>query len=168
MPRQANSFKHLLNKFPEIELPVTLNAETHHIFSRENDPLPEGLIREYLQIDTHGEYDDLTEFVACFRIPSPPAYTALVYWKAQLMEYSYWLMTFEPNGRPIGSKVIAGTKSNGTTILTRIATIDEEGIIHIAEGINDANDRLYNAQNSQTYQLEITDTGDILHMLEEH
>ena len=167
MPRKISSFKQLLAKFPEIELPVTLNAETHHIFSRENDPLPEALIRAHLQIDTQGEYDDLTEFVACFRLPSPPAYIALVYWKAQLMEYSYWLLTFEPSGRPIGSKVIAGTKSNGATILTRIATIDEDGIIHIAEGISEAEERLYNAQNSQTYQLEIADTGDILHMLEE-
>ncbi len=168
MSKIRQQFRSLAAFFPEIELPVTLSAETHHVFSKENKPLPLGLIATFLSNDHEQDQDGYTEYVACFQLPTQSHWQALVYWRAGLMEYEYILTTFEKNGKRISSKVIAGTKSNGETILTRIATIDEEGLITIAEGITNTAERHYNAKDSHTYQLELTATGDILHSLKDH
>jgi len=168
MSKTRQQFTALAAVFPKVDLPITLSGETHHIFSKENKPIPLGLVATFLSADHEQDQDGYTEYVACFEIPSQGHYRALVYWRAALMEYEYILTTFEQSGRRIGTKVIAGTKSNGDSILRRIATIDEEGLITVAEGVQQANDRHYDPSGSRTYQLELTSTGDILHMLEEH
>ncbi len=167
MIHKSISFANLLQYFPLIELPVTLTSELHHVFLKENKPLPEEFIRKFLQTDQATD-DEYTEYVACFRLPSGEQYEAIVYWKASLMTYEYILATFQPNGRFIASRIIGGTKSNGSSLLKRIATIDEESLILIAEGVGPLDDRLYNAGQSHTYQLEIAETGDILQMLSEN
>lgn len=156
-----------LEYFPLIELPITLTSDLHHIFLQENKPLPEGYIQKFLQAPEEVD-DPYTEYAACFRLPGTEQYQALVYWKASLMTYEYILATFQNNGRPISSRIIGGTKSDGSTLLKRIATIDEEGLILIAEGIGPLDERLYNAAQSHTYQLEIAETGDILQMISEN
>jgi hypothetical protein len=95
-------------------------------------------------------------------------YQPIVFWKASLMAYEYILATYQPDGLMISSKVIAGTKSNGNSLLKRIATIDEEGLIIIAEGVGSLNERKYSADQSHTYQLEITESGDILQTIIEN
>jgi hypothetical protein len=167
MINKSISFAGLLQYFPLIELPVTLTSELHHVFLKENKPLPEEFIRKFLQTDQATD-DEYTEYAACFRLPSGEQYEAIVYWKASLMTYEYILATFQPNGRFIASRIIGGTKSNGTSLLKRIATIDEESLILIAEGIGPLDERLYSADQSHTYQLEIAETGDILQMLSEN
>lgn len=157
----------LLQYFPAIELPVTLTSDIHHIFLQENKPIPEGYIHKFLQVP--GEEDDpYTEYAACFSLPGTDHYQAIVYWKASLMTYEFILATFQNDGRPISSRVIGGTKSDGSTLLKRIATIDEECLILIAEGIGPLDERQYNADQSHTYQLEIAETGDILQMISEN
>ncbi|NND09375.1 MAG: hypothetical protein HKN87_23630 [Saprospiraceae bacterium] len=167
MAKIRQQFSALATFFPKIDLPITLSVETHHIFSKENKPIPLGLIATFLSTDHEQDQDGFTEYIACFKLPTEGRFSALVYWRASLMEYEYILTTFERSGRRISSKVIAGTKSNGESILRRIATIDEDGLITVAEGIQEAADRHYDPLDSRTYQLELTSTGDILHMLEE-
>ncbi len=162
MNHNPSSFGALLQYFPNIELPITLNTEIHHVFSKENKPLPSNLIRGFL---TDEEGDDYTEFVACFRLPVIHDFQPIIFWKASLMEYQYVLSVFTRKGVPVSSKIIAGTKSNGKTMLNRIATLDQDGVITIAEGVGSLDERRYNAQGSQTFQLEISPTGDILQMI---
>ncbi|NND32102.1 MAG: hypothetical protein HKN76_05875 [Saprospiraceae bacterium] len=164
--KRPPALKDLVAFFPQVDLPITLTSEIHHIFSKENKPLPEVLIRGFLREDENE--DEFTEYVACFRLPAMELYQSLVFWKASLMSYEYILATYQPDGLMISSKVIAGTKSNGNSLLKRIATIDEEGLILIAEGEGPLDERRYNADQSHTYQLEITETGDILQMIIEN
>ncbi len=167
MPTDKNTFRKLLSYFPEIELPVTLTSETHHIFSKENKPLPEVLIRSYLK-GSDGDLGEFEEYIACFQLPRAESFVGLVYWKADLMKYQYVLVTFDQHGQQVASQIIAGTKSNGETILKRVATFDAEGVIYIAEGVGQADERHYQAGNSRNYQLEILPSGDILHMMNDN
>jgi len=167
MTNKSLSFGELLGYFPPVELPITLTSDIHHIFLRENKPLPEAFITKFLQ-PPNEEADPYTEYAACFRLPGSDQYQAIVYWKASLMTYEYILATYQPSGRFITSRIIGGTKSDGESLLKRIATIDEESLILIAEGIGPLDERQYNANQSHTFQLEIAETGDILHMIIEN
>ena len=46
--QQRVTFEHFLEKFPEIDLPITLGEDTHHYFSQNNDPLPALMVEQYL------------------------------------------------------------------------------------------------------------------------
>ena len=164
--KRPPALKDLVSFFPQIDLPITLTSEIHHVFSKENKPLPESLIRSFLHEEQ--TIDEYTEYVPCFRLPAMENYQPIVFWKASLMSYEYILATYQFDGLLISSKVIAGTKSNGNSLLKRIATIDEEGLILIAEGEGPLDERRYNADQSHTYQLEVTETGDILQMIIEN
>ncbi|MBK8502091.1 MAG: hypothetical protein IPL46_07735 [Saprospiraceae bacterium] len=167
MTNKPISLGDLLEFFPPMELPITLTSEIHHVFLRENKPIPQALITKFLQPE--GEEDDgFTEYAACFRMPGTDQYKAIIFWKASLMSYEYILATYRNNGQLIESRVIGGTKSDGTTLLKRIATIDDDSLILVAEGIGPLDERQYNANQSHTYQLEIAETGDIFQMISEN
>ena len=101
------TFKDFLSKFPEIALPVTLTEESHHHFSRTNDPLPAVMIEQFLlHIETE-QVDEFTEYIPCFRIPETDGFHAIVYWKAGLMTYEYTMLTFNKDGISIDKRVIA-------------------------------------------------------------
>lgn len=160
-------FEIFVSHFPLVDLPITLNSEVHHIFSRENKPLTQGMIIQYLEnLDQH-QKTEYTEFVPCFQLPNPDDFIGLVFWRADLMEYEYFLVTFDKRGNLIDKKIIAGTKSNGETMLKRVATIDEDLIIFVAEGISDLDDKHYHADSSNTFHFEILPSGDILQMINE-
>lgn len=167
MKNKAIPFAVLLERFPEVDLPITLTTDTHHIFSTQNKPLTEAMVDRYLKAPDD-ELDEFTEFISCFRLPTAEHYQALVYWKASLLQYEYVLTTFDLKGRFINRQTIAGMKSNGESILKRIATIDDEGVILVAEGVAAADDQPYEASSSHTFQLEISPTGDILQSLSEN
>lgn len=156
----------LLYYFPTIELPITLHSELHHVFSKENKPLPVNLSSRFL--DFHKMDDDYTEYVPCFALKAEKQFIPIVFWKASLLEYQYVLATFDPRGGLISHQIIAGSKSNGDSILKRIATIDEDRMIIIAEGVGPIDERNYQANKSNTYQLEIAPTGDILQSIIEN
>lgn len=167
MTNKPPTLETLLDFFPRIELPITLTSELHHVFLKENKPLPEALIQSFLRPDDLPD-DEYTEYAACFQLPPNDHFQAIVYWKASLMTYEYILATFQHNGRLITNRTIGGTKSDGATLLKRIATIDEESLILIAEGVGSLDERHYRADQSHTYQLEIAETGDIMQMIIEN
>ena len=164
MAVNRKAFKELLSFFPHVDLPVTLTSETHHVFSKENKPLPQRLILEFFSKSKEG-LGEFEEYIPCFRLPRADHFIGLVYWKADLMNYEYVLNTYDLTGEPVASQVIAGTKSNGESILNRVATFDPEGVVYIAEGIGKADVRHYNAAESKNYELEILPSGDILYMM---
>jgi len=161
MSRPANSFQSFLDKFPPLEAPLTLGENKHHTFSRINAPLPQMLTTQFIHPHEEGQMDELTEFVPCFRVANLEKLVALVYWKAGLMDYQYVLLTYTDKGEWLDRKVIAGTYSDGDTLIHSIATIDKDLIITIASGQAEGGQGLDPA-SSTIYHLEILPNGSIV------
>lgn len=148
----------LLDSFPTIDPPITLSEEVAYRFSRENKPLSQGLIAQFFsQWDTIDEY---TEMVPCCQVATDGDFFALIYWKGSLMSYEYILATINPKGTLINKKVIAGTISNGATVKSSVANIDEDGCVYTMVGeIKEG--QPYDPSNSSAYRFEILPDGTI-------
>ena len=82
-------FQNFLERFPIIDLPITLSDDLHHTFSKQNEPLNALMIAQYITFIEGELHDELTEFIPCFKIPETHDIHAIVYWKAGLMNYQY-------------------------------------------------------------------------------
>lgn len=158
-------FKQFLSFFPEIEMPVILTDENLSVFSKENKVLPGPLVSEFIGSHDNSEADVFTEYIPCFRIPNTENFVGIVYWKAQLLNYEYHLVTYDLKGNFITGKVIAGIISNGNTLIKSVATIDEDWIIHIVTGEDDVRSPNYVADSSKAFTMELLSTGDIIFSL---
>lgn len=154
-------FPEFVAKFPPVSMPVTLGEETHHAFSTENEPLSDGLIRQYILPYESAEADEFTEFVPCFAIDDTDKFIALVWWRASLLEYEYVLATFTDKGEMIDRKTIAFTRVREGKIQRAVASIDEEWEIFIAEGTSAGADEAFDPGTSHTFRLEILPDGQI-------
>lgn len=161
-PKVRIDFPGFLEKFPELELPVTLREEAHLDFSRINDPLDPVEIGEFILPYEKYQPDDLTEFIACFRIPETHAFHAIVYWRAALMDYQYILATYTKKGEQIDQKVIAGTFSDNETLTWSVATIEQDWEIIIVSGRKKAHQQGYDASSSKASHLELLPDGKIV------
>lgn len=156
-------FKDFLKLFPEIDLPVTLGEDTHHFFSSKNDPIPNLMIEHFIvPLEEKETIDELTEFVACFRLPNQEEYQAVVYWKAGLLNYQYLLATFGKDEKLIDKRVIGGTFYDGSQLTQSVATLEKNGQIIIASGQNDADQEHFEAAKSTAYRLQISTKGKIV------
>ncbi len=154
-------FHHFLEKFPEVELPVTLGEHTHHVFSTHNDALPELMVHQHIQRLEPHLADEYTEFVPCFRIAGIKDFHAIVYWKAGLMNYQYVLATLTKKGELIDRRVIAGTFSDGKVITRSVATIDVDWGIYIMSGQVEGSSEGYDPDASRALELELFPDGRI-------
>ncbi|MCB0606850.1 MAG: hypothetical protein H6562_24370 [Lewinellaceae bacterium] len=158
---QKAAFSAFLDRFPQVELPVTLGEDTHHTFSRNNKPLPAQLIEQYILPAEEEEADDLTEFVACFRLETLPAYSALVYWRAGLYSYQYILMTFDKKGDLIDRRVIAGSYYDEANLTQSVATLTEDRKIFVVSGQSDPAGDHFDPATSTTHQFQLGEDGRI-------
>lgn len=155
------SFQDFLNAFPETELPIDLTEDTQTIFSKENKPLPKQMIEEYI-VPIDEEIDEFTEYIPCFRIPRTKDFHAIVLWKAGLMNYQYFIITFDKKGNLIEKKMIAGTQVKGDALLRTVTTIKEDWTIASVVGVVSAKDDLaYDPATSLDSVLELTQNGTI-------
>ncbi|MCB0587729.1 MAG: hypothetical protein KDD06_20725 [Phaeodactylibacter sp.] len=160
------SFSHFLEKFPEVELPITLAEEAHHAFSQKNEPLPPLMIEQFiLPLEEQG-IDDYTEFVACMRIPETHEFHAVIYWRAGLLNYQYTLATFTKKGELIDKRVIGGTFSDGVVLTSSVVTIDEDWTIYVVSGQARPGEKDYDASSSTAYKLELLPEGQIVNSIE--
>lgn len=159
------TFEDLLQFFPELELPVTLTEQSAEEFSRHNKAIPEVLIQKFLRQENE-IWDELTEIVPCFKIPSTDSFHAIVFWKAKLQHYEYIMTTFDQSGEFIDGKVIAGTIFKGNMIIRTVATIDTDWIIQTVVGEENTTDSSLN-KDSKAYTLELLGTGEIIFGLNE-
>ncbi|MBK8556524.1 MAG: hypothetical protein IPL65_12510 [Lewinellaceae bacterium] len=156
------SFADFTAKFPQVSMPIILGEDSHHVFSTENDPLPELLTQQFILPVHPGNTDEeTTEFLPCFMIQDTGAFIALVWWKAGLLEYEYMLATFTEKGQLIDKHIIAFTRVEGDQIRSRVATIDEEWELHLAEGRSGTNQDQFDPTSSKTFSLEILANGEI-------
>lgn len=161
--------------FPEIELPITLSEEYSGVFTKYNKALPEELIHTFIldkklffaDENLESEHtDEIIEYVPCFRLPDQKHYHAVVYWKADLLKYEYFIHTFDKNGQSIAKQIVASTTSDGKNIRQIVATIDPDLDIYIMGGDTD-NINEYDPETSKTFSLEITPSGQFVHHFEE-
>ncbi len=175
-------FNLFLKFFPEIELPILLGEDEHHTFSQENDMLPPDLVGKFL---LQGEYefvplaqealeleafsekeDDFIEYIPCFKLPNTDDFHAIVYWKADLLNYEYILNTFDKNGKMIAAHAIGGMKAEGNKVTQSVTNIQEDGFIYIAEGVAEYAEGTtdFDAGEGKTIRLELLNNGKILEL----
>ena len=161
--QQKVNFSSFLKIFPEVELPITLTDDLHHVFSKNNDPLPVAMIQTYILDDEDEQPDEFTEYIACFRFPKTENFHAIMYWKAELLTYEYILVTYDKKGSQISKRVVAGTKAKGDLLERTVATIDEDMIIYCVRGVAPADEnKAFDPSSSQSLSLEILATGEII------
>ncbi|NJK82615.1 MAG: hypothetical protein HC912_01180 [Saprospiraceae bacterium] len=162
------SFKHFMEYFPEVDLPISIGESTHYAFSQNNEPLPIAAIMQYLIPIEENEVDEFTEFIPCLRIPTATYdFQAIIYWRADLLNYQYTLATFnKKTGVLIDKKVIAGTRVENNVITQSVATIEDNWLINIATGrVNVAEELSYDANKSKIYEMELLTDGSIIKAL---
>lgn len=155
-------FEDFLAFFPELDLPITLTEDVQIEFSRHNKAFPKEITSQFIESVIDTENDEFTEYIPCFRIKETEKFHALVFWKASLMSYEYYLVTFTDKGVLINKRVIAGTKSQDNMLVRSVATIDEDWIIHVVGGVADSDKDNYEASNSQSFNLELLANGQIV------
>jgi hypothetical protein len=162
----AYAFHEFVAKFPPVSMPATLGEETHLVFSRENEQLPLAMIEQFiLPIEEKTpENEELIEYIPCFSIDQTEQFIALVWWKADLLDYEYVLATYTDKGQLISRKVIGFTKVVDGLINRAVATIDEDWVIFIAEGRAKANRSVedFDPTSARTYEMEIMANGEIV------
>lgn len=143
-------------------MPVTLGEETHHAIGTENEPMPPGMIAQFIfPVEGVTEPDEFTEYMPCFAIEEVNGFLALVWWKAELLNYEYHLATFNAKGELIAHRVIAYTRVTSGSVTHAVAVIDEELEIHIAEGTSPDGNMSFDPAKSRTFGFEILANGEI-------
>ena len=159
------TLEELLSFFPEIELPIEVTEDLVMTADTVNKVLPAVIIEEFLvKWEGSEEFDEFTEFVPILQIQGLEEFHGLIYWKGGLMRYEYILVTLDKLGNLISRKPVASTLSDGQTVKKSVAKIDEDLIIHIMAGENQANGK-YDPSNSQAFNMEVLHTGDIIFSL---
>lgn len=162
------TFQGFLSKFPRVELPVRLNQEIHHTFARENTPLTEQEIERFIIPYESTEDDGHTEYVPCFSIEPEYDFEIIVYWRARLLSYEYFICTYTKNGLGMAKRKIAGMIHYGDKISQAIATIEKDWIIYVVQGESDSPKSItYNPKSTDSYTLEILTDGQIIFTLNE-
>jgi len=160
------SFQHFLEKFPEVQLPITLGEDSHHAFSKRNDPLSPLMIEQFIEPIEEKEHDEFTEFIPCLRIPKTDDFHAIIYWRAMLLSYEYTLATFSKKGELIEDRVIAGTFSNGDLLVSSVANIEDDWMIYIVSGKSKADKQdSFDPKNTTATTLELLPEGNIVEHL---
>jgi len=156
------SFKDFINKFPKIDLPITLSEESHLHFSKAGMPLPAEMIRDFLEPLQKEPSDEFTEFQPCFRIPKTKDFHAIVYWKASLLTYQYLIATFTKKGVLIEHQVLSGTQVENNVIARTVATINDNWNIFIVGGVEQQESGAFSPTESEAVQLELQESGQII------
>lgn len=158
------SFEYFLDLFPIADLPITIAEETVREISKATKPLNPQVIDQYLK-----EYEDavineeFTEFVPCFQLPAQEQFTGLVYWRADLLQYHYVLVTLDAKtGELIDRKVIGGTSYNGKDLTQSSGIITEDLMVFVVSGQGQAEDYDYEAAGSTANRFQLAENGKIL------
>ncbi len=143
-------------------MPVTIGEGSHHTFGIENEPLSDAMITQFIHPAVGTDMDDeYTEYVPCFSVNDTQDFVALVWWKAELLNYEYTLATFTNKGQLIDKQIIAYTRVGDGNIARAVVTINEEWEITIGEGVSSDGNQLFDPTTSSTRFLEIMANGQI-------
>lgn len=158
------SLEYFLEQFPQADLPVTLGEDTVRQISKATQPLNHRVVHQYLMRFEEAAFnEEFTEFVPCFKLPAQEEFIGLVYWRADLLQYHYTLVTLDArNGELIDRKVIGGTSYNGEELIQSSGIITDELLIFVISGQGGAADYDYEAAGSTATRFQIGSDGRIL------
>jgi len=164
--KDAPTFPEFLEQFPVLELPLTFSEDTVRTISRETPPLPSAFISAFILGVEPGMADELTEFIACLRLPEADDYAGVVYWRADLAQYHYTLVTYNPKTLElIDRKVIAGVSYDGEEVTQSYAVLTESLMIYQVSGQAAGNEEYdYKASNSMARRFQVTPSGKVLEL----
>ena len=160
-------FSHFLEKFPVLDLPLSIGESTVREVSATTMPLPGRMIDQFLvPLEPAVVNEEFTEFIAISRLPAADDYVGLIYWRADLAQYHYTLITLHPKTEElIDRKVIAGTSYDGEEILRTSAVITEALMIYQVSGQQQAGDDInYQASSSTARRFQIAASGKIIEL----
>lgn len=159
-------FTHFVEQFPQLPLPVTLGEDTVRRISKEIPPLPSRMVDQFLvPIEPTQTNDEFTEFIACLRLPDADNYIGLVYWRADLAQYHYTLVTLNPKTEEVIDRVIlAGTSYDGTELTQTTAAITEALMIYQVSGQGGGQDFDYQASGSTARRFQLAESGKVIEM----
>ncbi len=160
------SFTDFLDAFPRLELPLSFSQDTVQTISRETLPLPQELIEAFIIPIEPGMVDELTEFVACLRLPEQEEYEGIIYWRADLLQYHYTLVTFNPkNKEVIDRQVIAGVSFDGEEMTQSHAMLTETLMLYQVSGQSEGKEEYdYKASTSTARRFQIAASGKIVEL----
>lgn len=159
-------FKKFLSYFPEVELPIILTSDSASEISKYNTPFAKQIVEEYcMEWDT--EVDEFTEYIPCFKLPETGDFSVLVYYKATLLSYGFFIVSYLNNGDLIGRKPLNSIELDSGKIKNSAAVIDEDWGINIVAGEQDIKELDYRSDKSKMTSLEILPTGDIIYTLQD-
>ncbi len=160
-------FSHFIEQFPQLELPLSLGEETVRQVSAGTMPMPDRMINQFLvPIEPTVVNEEFTEFIAISRLPDADDYVGLVYWRADLAQYHYTLVTLHPRTEELIDRVvIAGTSYDGEEIMQTSAVITEALMIYQVSGQQQASvDASYQASSSTARRFQIAASGKIIEL----
>jgi hypothetical protein len=155
-------FKLFLEYFPVAdELPLTVVPDDIRDYEQ-NHVLPLDLIQQYIApYDRTNSDGDLIEFVPCFQLPATGFHT-LVWWRGDLLDHAFELVTYTPAGVQIARRTIAGLTADGDRIREQIATIEDATTVLSVSGIADSTGQLIDAAGTDKMISVIDENGKIL------
>lgn len=158
-------FEHFIEQFPELELPFTFNEEAVRTISRETPPISPRIIEQFILPIEPGRADELTEFVACLRLPEADDYAGVIYWRADLAQYHYTIATFDLRTQELIQRmVIAGTSYDGQELIQTHAILTEALMIYQVSGQGTGADYDYHAATSTARRFQIAASGKIIEL----
>ncbi|MBK7338961.1 MAG: hypothetical protein IPJ64_02920 [Saprospiraceae bacterium] len=156
-------FKQLLTYFPQLEFPLVLQEGSEHHFGM-NDAVPDELLARFIIPALDFEINEFTEFIPCGHWMQQGQIPCLVIWCARLMRYSFYLISYTPQGTVCDTMEIAGFFSDNEYLFRRMANIDEEGTIFIVEGGHLLEQKEFDQSKNRKLIVEILQDGKLLKM----
>ncbi len=153
------SFETYLNWFEKQKLPLQITEKTYRQINDLNEPLPDIVVSTFIKRE--GENEDVAEYVPVLRLPDTEEVIALVFWRAGLMRYDYFLATYNQKGELLDQQLVASTRYEDNNITRSIMRIDEEGLIFVVKGDTALNSKDYDASSSKHSYFEVLPNGSI-------
>jgi hypothetical protein len=158
-------FEDWLMRMPLVQTPVTLGEETHQTFTENQLPLAQALIDAFiLPYETEGEADEFTEYIPCFRVEHSGKHQICVYWRVSLLNYTYFIATYDSDGHQVGRALIAGTFVIDNQLVHRVAHLPDALHVLISEGYSDVETNTFDASGSVKTQIKIAENGSIVYL----
>jgi hypothetical protein len=153
-------FHEFIRELPQVDPPLVLSGELQNQISRDSFPLKPEVVLDLLP-DLEMD-EDITEVHAIACLEPQDEYVALVFWKVELMRYTFHLATFNHKGELIDHKIIAGTEIENQRIVEKVAVIEDDGFIFAARGEDFvSSNQSFDPSTSKKTNYIIRDNGEI-------
>lgn len=152
-------FEVFLDKFDKQQLPLQLTQDTYKQINDLNEPLADIIVSTFIKRE--GKDEDLAEYVPVLRLPDTEEVIGIMFWRAGLMQYDYYLATYSQVGELLDQRLVASTKYDDKHITRSIIKIDEEGLVFVVTGDQSLESKDYEAGSSKHSYFEVLPDGSI-------